>query len=362
MPFIHNDIDNNPGVVPMLRLRGLSVGHAPGRGLGGRRAAKALLTGVDLAADGGSLVALAGANGTGKSTLLATVMGLLPPLAGQVLLRGRDIRRTPRAERARLVSYAGASRDINPSITVGDLVALGRYPYTSATGRLSAADTDVVERALADTRTAHLRGRRVGQISDGERQRALIARSLAQDTPAIVLDEPTAFLDMANKFEMSALLSRLARGRGKLVLFSSHDLPAFLGLADRLWLIDNGRVLDGVPEEMALGGLLGRMVSGSGVEYDVARNEFRYPLPTPRAVTLAGDAAARYWAAKALARAGVADLPGQPVVVEGAAAHGGGFRWTVSRHGVAARCFDGMAAMIADVAAGEGKGQGSAEG
>lgn len=205
----------------------------------------------------GSLTALVGRNGMGKSTLLRTLAGLLLPLSGSVspMPSARDVAIV-------LTTPIGVE-----ALTVADVVALGRIPHTGLTGRLHAADFAAIDHALELCAITHLRERRIGHISDGERQRAMIARAIAQDTPVILLDEPTAFLDYPSKVAVLQLLKRLC-AEGKTILFSTHDLELAFQLADRLWMLDGvngaqgrGCLVEGTPRELAANGRLGSLAA-----------------------------------------------------------------------------------------------------
>lgn len=225
----------------MLQLDNVSIGY------GGRVIARDLTAVLPTA----TLTALVGRNGTGKSTLLRTLAGLLPPLGGSV---------TPRPT-ARDVAIVLTTPVGVGALTVADVVALGRIPHMGLTGRLRDADYAAIDYALQLCALEHLRHRRIGEISDGERQRAMIARAIAQDTPLILLDEPTAFLDFPAKVSTLQLLKELCAG-GKTILLSTHDLELVFQLADRLWLLDDGRLTEGTPRELADNGSLAALAAG----------------------------------------------------------------------------------------------------
>ncbi|MQA88031.1 MAG: ATP-binding cassette domain-containing protein [Streptosporangiales bacterium] len=240
-----------------LVLRGLAVGY-PRRGWR-RRTPHTVLSGLFAHARPGELTVLLGPNGAGKSTLLRTLCGLQPPLAGWVCLDGADLRTMDRVRLARSLAVVLTERVDIALLTVRELVALGRHPYTPATGRLGEADGEVVARALETVGAGHLAGRRLSEISDGERQRVMIARALAQQPDLVLLDEPTAFLDVSGRAAIIALLGRLAREQGLTVVVSTHELNLALPVADVLWLIDRaGRLHVGTPDEMTRSGIVVR--------------------------------------------------------------------------------------------------------
>ena len=185
----------------------------------------------------GRLICLVGRNGVGKSTLLRSLSGLQPPLSGDVLLGGSSIASYSHKALARLVSVV-TTRDVPvPSMTSWEVVALGRSPYTQFWGQLSPADKKIVDRSIDITGISPLASRRVGSLSDGERQKVMIAKAIAQETPVILLDEPTAFLDYPSKVSTLSLLSRLAREMGRTILVSTHDVEHALRLSDEVLLL-----------------------------------------------------------------------------------------------------------------------------
>ena len=212
---------------PVLSISNLSTGY---RG-------KVVAQGLTAQLLPASLTALVGPNGAGKSTLLRTLAALQPALAGEVRWQGRALAEYNASELARLVAVVLTARTESESLTVEDVVALGRLPYTGLSGRLTSADRALVEDAMAQMGVGNWRKRRVQTLSDGERQRVMIAKALAQQTPVIMLDEPTAFLDFPGKVALLRLLERLSSVHGKTILFSTHDLELALQLACRLWVL-----------------------------------------------------------------------------------------------------------------------------
>lgn len=228
------------GQGPLISLTGLSLGYS----------GRVLLSDVDAMFDRGQLVALLGRNGSGKSTLLRTLAGLKRDYSGEILVDGIPLRSMHAARQARLMAFVSTGRARVERFTCYDLVALGRAPYTNWIGSLTAADRRAVDAALAATGMAEYADRQLDSLSDGECQRAMIARALAQDTPLILLDEPTSFLDLPNRYELVRLLSRLAHERRRLIIYSTHELDIALDLSDRIALIDPPRLLTGQPEQL----------------------------------------------------------------------------------------------------------------
>lgn len=207
---------------------------------------------INATAQAGMLTCLLGRNGAGKSTLLQTITGRLRPLAGEVTYDDISIAALSPRQRARMASIVLTRQPSDVAITTQELVALGRHPYTNYFGTLSAQDRHYVADAMEKTHISHLARRPIAQLSDGERQRALIAKALAQQTPVIILDEPTAFLDYPGRIDTMTLLRDLAHGEGKTILLATHDWELALRHADTLWLLAEQGVTTDRPSEHSL--------------------------------------------------------------------------------------------------------------
>ncbi len=294
----------------ILQTCDLCIGYAPKR--------RSL---VEVAADigvellKGELVCLLGPNGAGKSTLMRTLAGLQKPLAGEVLLEGRDLHGLTESERARLLGLVLTERVDVGNLLAYALVALGRYPYTGWDGRLSHEDEEVVRWAIDAVGARDLAGRSVGELSDGERQKVMIARALAQEPAVLLLDEPTAFLDLPRRVEIVQLLRRLAGDSNRAVLLSTHDLDLALRCADRLWLLPlDGPLQTGAPEDLVLSGAFQRTFAD--VEFDPAIGSFQLAQEPEGAVGLVGEGLHALWTARALERAGFRVAGDAPTRVE----------------------------------------------
>lgn len=215
---------------------------------------------ISLSLPCGRLVCLLGPNGAGKSTLLRTLCGFQPPIEGTVTISGNDITTMSAAEVARLVSVVLTDRPLTPSLTAAEMVGMGRAPYTGFWGRLSDDDRRLVSEAMTTVGIAQLATRRMGQLSDGERQKVMIAKALAQHTPVIVLDEPTAFLDYPSKVAVMKTLARLAHDEGKTILMSTHDLELAAQLGDELLEIENKHIRRITADEVSR--IIGRLLRG----------------------------------------------------------------------------------------------------
>lgn len=217
----------------------------------------------------GELTCLLGPNGAGKSTLLRTLSGFQIPLKGTINIDGKELRQYSQRELSQKIGVVLTEKPDVTSMTVEQLVALGRSPYTGFWGRLTNKDEKVVIRSMELAHVYHMRERLVSTLSDGERQKAMIAKALAQETPIIFLDEPTAFLDFQSKVEMMLLLKRLAREEKKIIFQSTHDVNMALELADKIWLVDkNIGTAIGTPKDLAENGELQKYFYGPGIRFN----------------------------------------------------------------------------------------------
>jgi iron complex transport system ATP-binding protein len=251
------------------------------------------------------LVCLIGPNGAGKSTLMRTLAGMQIPLAGTVHLMGDDLKSLKPNELARRLSIVLTERIDVGMLSAYSLVALGRYPYTGWMGELRPEDEWVVQQAITAVGAADLADRNVGELSDGERQKIMIARALAQEPVVMLLDEPTAYLDLPRRAELMAMLRRLARETGRAILLSTHDLDLALRNADRIWLLPKGgQVQAGAPEDLVLSGAFEAAFKSEGVQFDAYTGSFRTDNVAAGTVDLHGDGLPALWTLRALEREG----------------------------------------------------------
>ena len=207
----------------------------------------------------GELIGLIGRNGVGKSTLLRCISGIEQPLAGSILVAGEQIETMSPAQRAKIVSFVATENVRINGLRVKDVVGFGRSPYTDWFGRMSDEDNQIVTRALESVMMQSFCEKSIDTLSDGERQRVMIARALAQDTPVVLLDEPTAFLDIPNKYQITKLLSSLAKEMNRSILFSTHDLSVAERYCDKLLLINNGEFTIDTPQRLKENGTLEKL-------------------------------------------------------------------------------------------------------
>ncbi len=286
----------------VLRTEDLSIGY--------RRVRKApvvIASDLNFSLQPGELVCLLGPNGAGKSTLMRTLARLQPPLSGQIWLDDRLLDDLRPGQLARRLSIVLTDRVDVGAMSGYGLVSLGRHPYTGWTGTLTEQDEQIVQWALHAVGASDLSGRLTVEMSDGERQKVLIARALAQQPRVMLLDEPTAFLDLPRRVEVMDLLRQLASENGQAILLSTHDLDLALRNADRLWLLSaDGELFDGAPEDLILNGAFERVFSAEGVTFDRERGSFHTRQEACGRLRLEGDGVAAFWTRRALERIGYA--------------------------------------------------------
>ena len=217
---------------------------------------------------GGELTCLLGRNGIGKSTLLRTLSAFQPALEGEVLMGDAPLSTCSDKELSQRIGVVLTEKPDVRNMTVAEMVGMGRSPYTGFWGTLSENDRQIVDEALLLVGIGELRGRMIHTLSDGERQKVMIAKALAQQTSVIYLDEPTAFLDFPSKVEMLQLLRNLAHEEQKTIFLSTHDVELSLQLADTIWLMEPNCLHIGTPQQLALEGVLGTFIERESVTFD----------------------------------------------------------------------------------------------
>lgn len=253
----------------------------------------------------GELTCLLGANGAGKSTLLRTLAAAQPALSGCLNLLGRDLSAYSERELSRTIGVVLTDRTQAGGLTVYELVALGRQPYTGFFGRLDKRDKLLVEHALQSVEIAHKARCYMAELSDGERQKVMIAKALVQECPLILLDEPTAFLDVVSRIEIMNLLHRLAAEENRAILLSTHDIEQALVLSDRLWLLSSSNGLEcGVTEDLILGNRMDALFrERPHIKFDLMHGGFSPEVTGEKCIVLkAANEILRHWAQNALNR------------------------------------------------------------
>ncbi len=282
----------------VIDIKGLVAGYRNGQEIAFRYPA------FDAVAHCGELIALVGRNGVGKSTLLRTLTRLKPVLDGAVRINGRYIDDISGNDFARLVSFIPSEPAHASHTNVYEFVCMARYPYHGWFESLQMSDSLLVERAIDSVGLTNLKKRYIDNLSDGERQRAMIAFAIAQDTPIIIMDEPTAFLDLPNKFEVMRLLREQSL-QGKTIIISTHDLQTAFGLVDTIWLMLPKGIKIGAPEDLVLSGILNKLVDNTPVYFDAKSGQFVYNQPfKKKAIVVGGTPTQHRWTANALQRLG----------------------------------------------------------
>lgn len=253
-----------------IKIKKLSIGYGHGQ------QKKQVAENLNAEIRAGELVCLLGANGTGKSTLMRTLTGFIPFFSGDVYIQQTPIKSLNEKSLSYLVSVVLTDRVSVANATVKELVSYGRSPHTSILGRLRKKDHSIINKAIEQCGIAHKRDELIDNLSDGERQKVFIAKALAQDTPIILLDEPTAFLDLPARVEIIQLLRQIASNSGKSILLSTHDLDLALQMADRIWLMrPGGPLITGSPEDLLLQNAFQPMFHRKGIEFDNKTGLFR---------------------------------------------------------------------------------------
>jgi iron complex transport system ATP-binding protein len=257
----------------------------------------------------GQLICLLGPNGAGKSTLLRTVAGLQRSISGTIELDGQDLTSLRPSQLAIRLSLVLTDSVKSGNLNVYSLIALGRYPYSGWLGRLSAEDRKIIDQAIRSTDVVRFLDRSISQLSDGECQKVMLARALAQDTPLVILDEPTAHLDLPSRIELMRLLHKLTADTNKAILVATHELDLALQVADQIWLLQkDGSLQAGVPEDLVMTGSFEAAFDKDGVLFDKTTGTFNIHTGSETRLSLMGSGAEAFWTKRALVRSGFSIL------------------------------------------------------
>jgi len=329
---------------PLLQARNLKVGYGAGS-----KNPSCISGPLELEIHAGQVICLLGPNGSGKSTLLRTLSGLQPALAGQIEIGDNEwTRRDPSnihdiqpekrphrmhpARLAKMISLVLTDPVRSNNLTAHSLVSLGRYPHSGWLGILNDDDKAIVKNALDATGTAAYADRKMHTLSDGESQKVMLARALAQDTPLMMLDEPTAHLDLPSRIQLMQMLHRLARTTRKGILVSTHELDLALQVADQVWLLQAGGRFDkGVPEDLVLNGIFEAAFDKEGIHFDKSTGSYHINPGQLEEIRLEGEGVSDFWTRRALRRRGFAvvgsavakDMPPSSAVAESQTAGSG---------------------------------------
>ena len=283
----------------VIQAQELTIGYRQGRKV------KKVHEGLSFTLRQGELTCLLGPNGAGKSTLLRTLGGTQSPIAGDILLEERSLTAYTEKEISRKIGLVLTDRTMTGGLTVFDLVSLGRHPHTGFFGRLQKKDKDIICQAMEAVGVAAKAESYVAELSDGERQKVMIAKALAQECPFLLLDEPTAFLDVVSRIEIMDLLHDLAVKKGKTVLLSTHDLEQALLLGDRLWLLAREKgFICGTPEDLVFSGAINRFFARNEIVFDRGKGNFRPQMQKGKEITVKAKGELLFWTLNALARNG----------------------------------------------------------
>jgi iron complex transport system ATP-binding protein len=277
---------------PVVYSDSLSVGYS----------AKPVHAGLKLSLYAGELTCLLGVNGAGKTTLLKTLCGFIPPLAGEISILGKSLKAYSHSETSLLIGVVLTEKTNAGDLTAYDLVSLGRYPHTGFFGALKKHDHEIIRQSLLSVGMYEKSAVRIAEMSDGERQKVMIAKVLSQECPIIILDEPTAFLDVSSRIETMILLRRLAREHQKAILISTHDMEQAIQMGDVFWLLkNNSPLVCGCPEDLILTGEISKFFEKNAVLFDPFTGKLNI-APPDIPVGIEGDPLPAYWLGNALVR------------------------------------------------------------
>lgn len=263
---------------------------------------KIIIEGLNFSLLSGELTCLLGPNGVGKSTLIKAILGEIRPFEGKISIDGKTNLKFTNAELAKELAVVLTEPILPGNMTVAQLVALGRIPYTNWTGKLNQLDREKVNQALELTKIIYLKDERLSEISDGQRQKAMIARALAQDGKVMILDEPTAHLDLVNRYEIMHLLREICVKEEKAILVVTHDLEIALETADRFWLMNCGNpLIAGLPEDLVISGQINELLPSKEFHFDPEKGKIQKTKENST-WNISGDKVLAYWLQKALSK------------------------------------------------------------
>jgi len=282
-----------------ISIQNLDIGYVSSKGT------KKIVGDLNVELSAGEMTCLLGSNGIGKSTLMKTICGFLKSLSGTVLIAGNKAEQLNERELSKLVAVVLTEKIMVPNASVFELVSYGRSPFTGFLGKLSEEDKQTVHKSIEMCGIAHKKYSLLSSLSDGERQKATIAKALAQNTPIIILDEPTAFLDLPARVEIMQLLRKLTSETDKSVLMSTHDLDLALQMSDKLWLLSEKGIIAGSPEDLLLSNSFQPMFGNKGIEFDNKTGMFKVSYQLQRSIQVKGHGFEYVLLRRALMRKGI---------------------------------------------------------
>ena len=291
---------NNPII---LTASNLNLGYRKGKQV------NTIAKNLDFALQKGKLTCLLGPNGVGKSTLIKTIMGQLPALKGDIYLDGKSIQQYSLKEISKKIAIVLTDKIRMGTLSVRQLVELGRIPHTSWLGKLAPDDQKKVNNAIKATNIQYLADRPLTELSDGQLQKVMIARALAQDGEILLLDEPTAHLDLANRLEIMQLLKAIARNENKAILITTHDLEIAIDTADEFWLMPCGSpLIIGLPEDLIIEGKLDLLLPSQHLYFDRDAGKIKSKADFFK-ISIDGPASMKKWLEQALIKNNISQLP-----------------------------------------------------
>ncbi len=292
--------NNHHFVTPILKTEGLAIGYRTKKG------ATILEENLDIHIRNGEMVCLIGPNGCGKSTLMRTLAGLQNPICGVSFISGVNLKKISPHKCAKLLSLVLTDKIEAGTMTVEEIVSIGRYPYINYFAKLRSQDEWIIHESLEKVHLGSYAKRCFSELSDGEKQRVMIAKALAQDTPLIMLDEPTAHLDLPNRVEIMNLLKQLAKEVNKGILLSTHELDLALQTADTIWLMHReSKLIKGTPEDLVIRGSFENVFRGNAFDFDKYTGSFKVKHQSKGEISLSGDQGVPFlWTKRALERDG----------------------------------------------------------
>jgi len=281
----------------ILQIKNLSIGYNLAK-----NQVHNLMSNINLSAKKAELIALVGSNGIGKSTLLKSITNLQEFLSGEITILGKAVSLHKRQELAKLVSFVSTEVVNVSNLTVKDIVSLGRFPHTNWLGKLSQNDKNIIDSSIEAVGIEDFISKNINELSDGERQKVMIARTLAQDTKIIILDEPTAFLDIPNKNEIVHILNELSKKKNKTIIFSTHDLNIAIREADKIWLMTKHKIYENSPEDLILNNKFEKIFENKKIFFDKLTGDFNKRKYPAKNISLVGEDEVFVWTKKALER------------------------------------------------------------
>ncbi|MCF6279314.1 MAG: ABC transporter ATP-binding protein [Flavobacteriaceae bacterium] len=252
----------------ILNIKKLTIGYSS------KKLESVVARGINIEVNEPKLICLVGKNGIGKSTLLRTLSGVQPKLSGEIIIRNKNLNTYSSNDLSRIMSLVLTEKLPESNLTVFELIALGRQPYTNWIGSLSQTDIEKINEAMQLTNIEHLSDRKYFELSDGQLQKVLISRALAQDTDIIILDEPTAHLDVQHKMETFLLLKELVDDFGKTIIISTHEIHLAIQSANELWLMTEDEIICGNPQKLIKNESIEKLFSSDKIEFDVKKQQF----------------------------------------------------------------------------------------